>query len=482
MAVRGARRRHLRTWIPPSTTAIYGVTVERSDGTVDTITSTLSSIKVEDFVTESIGNFEFHIYDPSETYANAWTGGEILRFYKDYSATATTLRFRGLIEKVSKQGHKLKCTGRSDSLKFMNITVSKEYVGVECSIILKDMIDNSGVTGFTYSNVTASPVSLTVSWTEKPFWEAVQELCTASGFDAYIDSGLDWHFYESGSVINTTEGIVHNYNLVEVEDFAVDRTLIRNKIVVYGAVIDGVQIMYTAQDTGSQATYGIKEEIINDENVTSYDQAVELGDYLLAEKLNPPEVGAVRSVLLATLQPGEKIRVSSPADKLPPEDYFTSGYVDEIDLEAGKYFTKVYLNKEPRTVSHILKDRVEAENKTKSTALNPFGMQDAYLFLYDEDVGTHSGTAIANGILSGVGTWISSNRGVNSDLNEAYLVIVGTVLSGATVYISADNGVNYQEISSKERITITNPGPGVRVKVVITDSTTEIDSLSMMYK
>lgn len=482
MAVRGARRRSIRTWIPPSTTAAYAITVERKDGTIDTITSLISSVKVEDHVTESIGNFSFHIYDPGETYTNAWTGAEIFRFYKDYAATATTLRFRGRIEKVSKQGNKLKCTGRSESLKYMNLTVSKAYAGVECSVILKDMIDNSGVTGFTYTNINTSSVSLTVNWTEKPFWEAVQELCTATGFDAYVDSALDWHFFESGSVINTTEGVVHGYNLIEVEDFAVDQTLIRNKIVIYGAVIDGVQIIYTAQDTDSIATYGIKEEIINDENVTSYEQAVELGDYTLAEKLDPPEVGAVKSILLSSLQPGEKIRVSSPANKLPPGDYFTSGYEDEISLEAGKYFTKVYLNKEPRTVSHILKDRVEAENKAKNASINPFGMGNAYTFLFDEDVGTHSGTAITNGILSGIGTWISSNRGLTSDMNEAYLILIGTVLSGATVSVSNDNGISYEALSDKEKITLTDSGPNVRIKVVITDATTEIDSLSLMYK
>ncbi len=81
--------------MPPIYSANYKVVVEREDGTLDDITDILLSLKIEDGVTQGIGNFEFEIPNPNETYSDVWNGMEIFRFYCDYASEATTLRFRG---------------------------------------------------------------------------------------------------------------------------------------------------------------------------------------------------------------------------------------------------------------------------------------------------------------------------------------------------------------------------------------------------
>ncbi|CAK0750990.1 hypothetical protein CCP3SC5AM1_1750006 [Gammaproteobacteria bacterium] len=43
---------------------------------------------------------------------------------------------------------------------------------------------------------------------------------------------------------------------------------LKTRIIVYGATIDSVQVLYTAEDLTSQEINGIKEEIITDD--TSY--------------------------------------------------------------------------------------------------------------------------------------------------------------------------------------------------------------------
>ncbi|GAF93613.1 unnamed protein product, partial [marine sediment metagenome] len=54
--------------------------------------------------------------------------------------------------------------------------------------------------------------------------------------------------------------------------------------------------------------------------------------------------------------------------------------------------------------------------------------------------------------------------------------------TGATYEVSVDNGLNYVSINHQERIVLTsNLGNNLLVRVTITDSTTQIDSLSALY-
>lgn len=484
MPVRSIRKVAPIIYIPPQYSAAYGLTVEASDGTVDTITDYATSILIEDGATTSIGRFEFTIWDPNEDYVGIWTGNEIVRYYSDYATTATTLRFRGRIEQVSYKGNKLKVTGRSESLKFMDITVTKEYSDLETSLILKDLVDSYGEGLFTYTNINVSTINLTVNWTQKPFWECIEEICTAAGFDCYVDSALDFHYFLAGSVANQYEGIIHTSNLMEVGDFAEDLSLIKNRIIIYGAQQEGTQIIYTAEDTDSQTQYGIKEEIINDDNITNYTQAQELGDYYLTQEKNPPIVGEVKSLLMASIQPGQAIKISSPENNIPPAGYTIITYKHEIS--SSGLFTTVNINKEPRKISHVIKKQIEKQYDTEQTSINPFEMRYSYNFLFSIDEGTHSNTEIVDGVLKLVsgasGSWLSQNRTLSSNLTEAYLILIGTKITGASVSISTDNGTSYQSISPNQKINISSPAPSIRIKVDLSDADTQIDSLSVQYK
>ena len=490
MPVVNLRKRSVFVWIPPTTTAAYKIEVIRSDGTVDDITGIIVNCMVEDGVNEGTGLFEFTIWDPDETYANAWTGNEIFKYYKDYSADATTLRFRGRITKPSKRGLRLNVKGKSEGNKILQRKITYQASETETSVILQAILTASA-SEFTQNNINTSNTSLTVNWYEKPLNEAILELVNASGFDFYIDSALDAHYFEQGTVINTNEAIVHDYNLLEIEDFTPDLDLIKNRITVYGAVIDGIQILHTESSTdpdyGVSSAIGVREEVINDENVTTQTQAEERADFELSQRIDPPEVGNVKGMLLATIQPGNAIRLSSPQDKLPPGNYITTGYKDIIDTDNGETSTTVRVNKEPRTVSFVIRDRITAENEQKQASLNPDGLDFSFNFLFNNDSGIHDKTQITEGVLKlqageSSGTWISQNKTLTSALNEAYLRLIGTLITGATVSISGDNGVNYQTMSNNSKITLsTAKGNNIRIKVEITDSTTEIDSLGILY-
>ena len=479
-------------WIPPNTTAAYKITIERSDGTIDDISDFISMAEFEDNITESVGKFEIELWNPNEEYTNIWLGNEIVRYYKDYASTATTLRFRGRIEKPSKRYNKINLKGRSEGLKMLGVTVTKSYTNVETSVIVKDLF-STYLPSLTTNNVGSSTTNLTLTWSQKPLMEALQELAKAAGFEFYLGADLDFRYFNTGSIQNQSEAIVHGMNLLDIPDFTPDLTLIKNRVIVYGAVVDGVQVLASAeQKTGIYGTdneeFGVRELIVNDENITEETTAQEVADYELSVNKEAPKVGNVKGWLLASIQPGEKIRISSPSDELNPTFYNTTGYKDKLDVvQSGVFSTTVFVNKEPRKLSHILRDRVQQENKKKSTNLNPEEMRFSYNFLFEEDVGAHTNTEITDGVLkptAASGTWISPLRSLDSNMVEAYILELGQFLPDVTVSVSGNNGISYQAFTSnKTKLVLSGSiGAEVRVKVVFSNADAQLSALSLLYK
>lgn len=480
MAVRNLRGIRPVIWIPPSALAAFKVTIERSDGTIDDITNYLMECKIEDSATEGIGTFECKIPN-IDSFTSLWAGMEVFRYYSDYLPTAATLRFRGRIEKVNYQDNYMIISGRSESLKVMDRTVTKTYVDTETSIILKDLFNHYGDM-FTQSNITASSTTLTISWVQKPFWTCVEELCSAAGFDCHIDSNLDVHYFSENSVDNEEEGAVHTRNLIEIGDFADDIAQVRNKIIVYGAEKDGIQVLYTSEDIASQTAYGVREEIVEDGSITTTEQAQARGDWVLEQKKYPPKVGEMKCFLLASIQPGQRMWISAPSSNIPPAKYRIVKYKHELI----KYYTTISVEKEPRKLSHLLKGMVENDNQAKDTVLNPEEMSFSYNHFFDSDSGTHSNTTIDSGVLratSTPGIWISDQKSTTSNVTSVYVRAVGETLNGVTFEISADDELHWESIQLETKYNLVSSiGKKLKIRVTFSDTDTQIDSLSVLYK
>ena len=362
-AVRSISRVPVRVWIPPTYSPLYKIEVTRSDSSTDNITEEIYGGELIDGATDTIGSFQFEVDNSDERYTGVWTGNEVIRVYIDYATTATTLRFRGKIEKVSYKDYKIVLRGRTDSKQLLDITVTQAYDEIATSTILEDLFDTYA-TDFTYNNVAAETTEVTVNWYQKPMLECIQELCNTAGYDFYIDSSLDAHYFESGSVNNTTDAIVHENNLFEVGDFAYDQSLVKNRVIVYGANIGGLPLFKTAEDTTSQTSYGVKELIIDDSNITTETQCQERANYELSISKDPPRVGDITSLGLATIQPGENIQISAPESNLNPGYYKIMRYKHEF---GGCMKTTATIEKEPKSVYHILRDRIVQEQKFSET-------------------------------------------------------------------------------------------------------------------
>ncbi|KKK51028.1 hypothetical protein LCGC14_3119070, partial [marine sediment metagenome] len=339
------------------------------------------------------------------------------------------------------------------------------------------------LTGFTYTNVSSSTTNPTIKWNNKPFYDAVVELCNRAGFDCWLDSDKDFHFFKRESINNDDMAIVWNDTLLEIEGLGVDTIDVKNRIIVYGAEQEGIQIIYTAEDDPSQTEHGIKEEIVSDNNVTSYQQAKDLGDFLLTEKSNPPIVGEITGVLLASIQPGEKIYLSSPMENIPPNSYEIISYKHSIGDDG--LTTTVRVAKEPRRISHIFQELIERSNQSQQTFSNPKEMRYSFNFLFDGDSGDHTKTNVSSGFLllqdgESSGNWVSPTRSEAKNISECYLIAIGETLTGLTFEVSGNDGVNYQTITNKSKITLTTAlGPNLKIKVSFDDADSQLDSLSI---
>lgn len=473
--------------IPPTKGALYKIEVVRSDSSTDDITDIILDGEITDSVNDSIGSFSFTIDNSGENYTDVWTGNNVVNVYIDYDTSATTLRFRGLIEKVSYKNNQVQITGRTDSLKLLNVTVTKSYTNIETSVILKELFDDYA-TDFTYTNISTSSTNVTVNWYQKPFMECVQELTGASGFDFYIDCNLDAHYFESGSVKNTNEAVFHEMNILSVDDFGQDFSLIKNRVRVEGKEIAGTPLFATSESTDSSygitSGLGVREKIISDQSITTMNQAQERADYELALALNPNSVGECECVGLSTIQQGEQIFISSPSSNLQPNYYTINQYNHKF---SGMMTTTLTINKESLKIPKIIKQRISTEKDLSKTE-NPNEMKYSWNINFSEESGTHSNTEIITeeGYLktdgSSTGTWISDTKEVSSDVEGIELRVNGDTLSGTKIRISTDGGVTYKQIWGVGAYSSFPSGKKLKLQVDLASASTQIKGIAVLYK
>jgi len=489
MAVRSLKSIIPVVWIPPIQGPNWKMTITRHDASIDDITDYTTFTEIIDGVTEGIGSFEVEVINIDDRYTDAWTGMEVFTYYCEYGGgTPTTKVFRGRVEKVGHKESKIILSGRSETLYVHSKNVVKYYANKDIGYIVKDLFDSYGESRYDTSSINVSTgVLLTFDFVDLPFWTAIESACSAAGYDCYVDAALVVQLFEAESNINTTDGIVHGNNLVSVSDFGNDSRMAYNQIRVIGATIDGVQVMYTANDAASQASpLGIKRQNYYDEGLTTTAAAKEVGDYLLAQQKIAPQVGEITGLLLASVKPGDMVWCSSPLDNVPPTRYRIVSYKHEFKDEGQ--FTTLTLNKEPKKLSRVLKDRIQREHVATTASQNPDDLDHSLIDLFNTDTGSHSGTRISIGLLGldagySTGTWTSPTY-ETADGNVATacrISLVGDNLMGISVEVSADGGVTYQSVVRDTLTTFNNPGKNLKVKITLAGTVAKLDSLQFQY-
>ena len=487
MGIGGTKPIPVYVWIPPTAGSIHKIEV--SDGTIDyDVTDLVINGEYVFGVTETIGTFNFKIDNSAQAYSGKFNVYDVVNIYLDYGTTASTLRFKGIIERVSKQDSNIVVEGRGPGTKIISKNITYSATDKGRSTILSEIISDNFSGILTTNNIEDDLTGTTVNYFEKPFWDIVGELCGEGGRDAYIDSAFDFHYFVTNSRQNLTEAVIHEYNLISTFDFTPDASNIFNKVRVYGSEVDGIPYLATSSDSTSQGTYEIRDLKIEDANIQSQEQAQARADFELSLNKDPPTVGTVVSLGLPTLLPGEQLRVSDPLNEINPGFYKVFEFRHKFSNDKP-FMTEVTIQKQRTNLPDVLRKRLKFESD--ATANNNPGDEDfSKIYDFSSDSGTHDSTEIINGALrlqsgQSTGTWISDNTVLDSNLSTFSSRINGSRLSGAKIFLSIDGGIVFTQIygsGTPSTITITSTtANNIKIKVDLSSSNTEINTFGLLY-
>lgn len=477
-------------WIPPQS-AIYKLEIVRTDGTLDDVTNyILDGTEIRPGATETIGTFKINIENSNGNFTNLWVAGNIINLYADYGSSATTNRFKGKIDRISNQyngNYILVITGRVFYSELREITVTKAYSNVDAKDIVVDLF-STYASSYNTASLVSVGTNLTVAFQGKPFWDCIYDICQSIGYDCYIDPQSIVIFRQTNTVSNSTDAIVQGQNLLDVGEFGTQTDEVRNRIIVYGAEYNGFPLIWTVEDTTSQTTYGVKEEVITNSNLTTIEQVQEYASYVLSLKKDPPNIGKITSYILCTLAPSELIKISDQYAGLI-SDYPVVSFT-HIFGHTDVPRTEVTINREPINISKLFKGRFNTEQNT-ATLNNQNDLRFSYLLTFDDDTYTdiHSNTSVSEGYLitsTTNGTFTSIKHTATNDITAIEVKAEGDNLPGNVTYnVSFDNGVTYQTLLLNTKYTTSDfisPGKELKIKINMTNTTTKIGTVNILYK
>ena len=351
-------------WIPPTDGSIYKIEVITNTTTYD-VTTNLIEGEYTDGITQTIGEFSFKIDNSAEQYSNIFNIYDTVKVYMNYGATASVLKFTGLVERPSYTDNAIVLKGQGSAIRTTGKKITYSATNTARSTILIAIINKYFTGVIATTNIETDSELTTVKYEDKPFGEVIEDLCGAGGRDFYIDANFVANYFESGTRLNNTDAVVHESNLISTGDFSADLQGVVNRVKVYGVKKGNSFVLAKAEDTNSQAILrGDKRElIINDGNITTAEIAQIRADYELAKNKDPPIIGEITSLLLPTLSPGERIRISDPFNGINPTFYTIQKYTHIFSNDDPPQ-TTLTIQKERVSIPSILKRRIKFESES----------------------------------------------------------------------------------------------------------------------
>ena len=493
MAITSIKRKPIHIFIPPAVSSMYKIEIITSSGATD-VTGYTEKGNFKQAINPDTGTFDVTILNPDDKFKDLFAAEDKIKLYKDYGTSATTLRFQGIIENVDQANHRIKLKGKSLAKDLLDYTVVGNYTDQTIHSILTDIISqvNSEISDdYTTTNIdttgTGATQAITINWNYKTAWECIEILCKLAEYDFYVDENKDCYFFSSRSVTNTTDAVAHSYNILEIKAFSEDVDKVKNKIIVNGAIVDGIPLLYTAEDSDSISDYGLREEVITDSSLDSWDEITDRGDAELALKKDPPIVGEVKSTLLVGLKPGDMLSVSAPADGIPPSTYRLVEFEDIIENN-GPPTTKVKLEKYAATIPQEFRN-LFLKQKESEEITNINKLKFSYLFNFDSSTGIDDGASndysISEGYLvftGASGYMQSDSRDTTDNVSEFEVKAVGENLVGNITYqVSVDNGTTWQTVNLNTLTTTTSEGSQLKIRVTTTSADAKINTLAILY-
>jgi len=477
-------------WIPPSVMSAYLIKISTDSQTYE-VNKYCEKASFKFPIAPSVGSCDVVLLNPEDKFTDKFSSGDTIELYKDYGTTASTLRAKFIIESVDQSNHKVTLKAKGMAKELIDIHITGSYSEQEIADILKDVIDQVNAqisTNFTYDEyVNNTGETITISFNNKSAMECIEILCNIAGFDFYVDKDKKCHFFEEKSIENTVDAVVHNYNLLKIKGFSRDVDKVKNRIVVQGAVVDGIPILYTTKDVPSILDHGTREEPITDTSLTTYEEAKKKGDVELAMKKDPPIIGEVESTLLVSLNPGDMLRVSAPSAGIAPDTYKVVEFEDIIaNNDIPK--TKIKLEKWKPSIPLEFRD-LFLKQKESQDIVNINKLEHSYFFSFDDstniDDSNSSDYDTSDGYLiftSASGYMQSAARDTGSNVSKYEVRASGENLVGSVIYkVSVDNGLTWQTVDLNTLTTPTSEGHQLKIRVETSSTDAKIATLALLY-
>ena len=209
----------------------------------------------------------------------------------------------------------------------------------------------------------------------------------------------------------------------------------------------------------------------------------------MAIGLEPKSVGNCGVSLLATIQPGEQVRISAPYSNIQPNYYTINSYEHSfVDRKTTLNINKLALN-----VQNILKQTkqwgaLESSSNPSSYDENISSMEYSWNLDFSVDSGTHTNTVIYGNLLrtdgSATGIWESDYNDIDSNVTAAVMKVNGERLSTVKIFVSFNGGLSYKQIYGQgvpSEQTIPS-GSSLKIRVYLNSADTEIRSIALLYK
>jgi len=467
--------------IPKKRNAHCKVEIAGDDLTPRTLVSSFSKP-----VTSGIGTFSLKLSNPGGILSNLYSSGDIVKFYADNS-TGATLQFWGRVDypkdNISSEGQVLEIEGRHRSYLLTETGVCYNAEETSTSSILKAIIDQlPDAYGFTYDNIATTTDSMSVSWNYKPFWECVQELCSFAGNDCYVDDDLDFHYFTANSIANTSDAIVEGDTLLKTDGFGTNDYAEKTRVTVIGKDKDNLPIIYTAI-SDSEGT-DKREVFIRDSTANTFEKVKNAAEAKLEEYTNNVPQAKTECFGLESVNPGENIWMIVPRQKIHGQ-YKIINITHRFGMKIGGWRTNCSIEKESGSISSFMQ-KVNQQTRKSVESDNLNKLNYSMNFDFETDVGSHSTTQIADGVLQTTGgasgTWTSSLNVLTEDATEFELRVAGESLPGTKYYASSDGGVNWQEITtSKVKYDFNIPGENLMLKIELNSADTQVYSVALLY-
>jgi len=496
---------------------IYKVTrTNTADSTLD-ITNEVVSFSYTLTETERIGTFDVVLSNSDGKFllpSNLLTGGDTVKLYIDYADTdaetivdADDLKFQGKIDMIKHSmsdtgGFIVRISGRQVP-EALDATLNTVFEGDNNESAIKAVVSslNSNYTNdvMTTTNVADTGEVVNASYRNKSYWNIITDLVDRADYGCYIDKDNDLNTYEKSSTDknNDDEAIVFGQNVLSINGYGDDFNLVKNKIRVYGNQEEGSLILYTSEDSTSQASTWIKEQVVSDSSIINVEQSKEKGDSFLSNLKDTEADGNFLCLGMLNLNPGDKIQ--AVVREIGLESRVRVKQFTNTVTAGGGFTTNIMIEKVPNTLPKLIKERMTAEEDLRNFA-NPNDLEQSYHFVFNDESQTASLTNIniADGQLqldtssADTGTFESARKLATENITQVEVRMTGNDLELSQTYVSNDNGATFDQVvpalngKTGELHNMSTSGKQLRLKIVLKSSSTllfpRVESAVVLYK